>query len=79
MTKLEALVADYWINNADLINKEKRHVSSAVMMAYEDGFIAAREMIASWLQEHTQHSNLFVPNFVPEQIRKMGEDKDGNI
>lgn len=44
-------------------------------VAFEAGFRAAREMAAKWLEERTQHDTLFVPGFVPDKIRQLGEDE----
>lgn len=42
---------------------------------YIKGFRAAREMAAQWIQERTQYNNLFVPGFVPERVRTLGEEE----
>lgn len=51
MTKLEALAADWWIENTERIYKEKLHMSGPIMDAYKAGFEEAKQQAMSALWE----------------------------
>lgn len=53
-------------------NPNNDWVEKAWCDGYEEGFKFARNSIAAFLQELTQHDSLFVPGYLPAKIRELG-------